>query len=438
MTGKIFTDRPPGPRNGKIPGVAPFAADRTSFLVAGTARYGDLWALRARVYVVAGAELTRHVFHRTGKGFDVLAGTFAAPPAERRAPHQAADRTATALVRGLRHAVVCETTGMLAAEAAALADNWPLGQEVEVLSRVNRAVSRMGARYYFGPDAQALMHAEDELARLRMELTDKYVYLPSWVPSPSRRRVYRCHSSLIQRVADVIVKRMAEGRGGHDLLAAAIHASQEDGTPPCNRIAYGLATMMVAAQEMPTRAGGWLMMGLARYPWWADRIAAEAASLPDDPADIEAGHLAQLHLTDAFVRETLRVHPPNWLISRTVTASTELGGYRLVPGDHILVSPYLLHHDPRYFTEPDVFWPERWLGHDTGGTNRAYLPFGAGPRMCRGAALASIEMILVTAMMARRHRLSSLTPVPYRLDTKGALTPAGLRLVCRRRVSAQR
>src|SRR3954452_14983783 len=140
MTGKVFVDRPPGPRNGEIPGVAPFEADRTSFLVAGTARYGDLWAIRPRVYVVAGAEMTREVFRRTGKGFDVLEGAFAAPPVERRARQQAGGHSATALVRGLRPAAVCEKTGMLAAEAAALAASWPLDQEVDVLSQVNRTV----------------------------------------------------------------------------------------------------------------------------------------------------------------------------------------------------------------------------------------------------------------------------------------------------------
>lgn len=433
MTGTMFVDRPPGPRNGKISGVAPFEADRTSFLVAGTARYGDVWAIRPRVYVVAGVELTREVFRRTGKGFDVLEGAFAAPPVERRARQQAGGRSATALVRGLRPAAVYEKTGMLAAEAAALAAGWPLDQEVDVLSQVNRTVSQMGAYYYFGPDARSLTHAEDELARLRMELTHKYLYLPSWVPSPSRMRVYRCHRRLARRIRDIIDQRLAAGRHEQDLLAVAMCAAQEGGIRPGNRIAYGLATLMVAAQEMPTRAAGWLMMELASHPQWANRIAAEAVSLPENPAEIDARHLARLRLTDAFVRETLRLHPPTWLISRSITAPTELGGFRLVPGDHILVSPYLLHHDRRYFTEPDVFWPQRWLRQDTADYNPAYLPFGAGPQMCRGAALATIEMILITTMMARRHRISGLATTPYRLDAKGALTPADLRLVCRQR-----
>ncbi|MBF8184722.1 cytochrome P450 [Nonomuraea sp. K274] len=350
-----------------------------------------------------------------------------------RRPADADDRSATALVRGFRHAAVCEQTGMLAAEAAALAATWPPDQEVEVLSQVNGAVSRMGARYYFGPDAAALTHAEAELARLRTELTHRYLHLPSWMPSPSRTRVYRCHRRLAGRIRAVIDRRLDEGRQEQDLLAAAMHAAQEDDTRPGDRIAYGLATLMVAAQDMPTRASGWIMMELAREPEWADRIAAEAMSLPEDPAKIDAGHLARLRLTDAFVRETLRLHPPTWLVSRTITAPAELGGYQLVPGDHLLLSPYLLHHDRRYFTEPDTFRPERWLRRETADHNPAYLPFGAGPRMCRGAALASTELILITAMMARHHRLRAPATAPYQQDAEGALTPSGLRLTCRRR-----
>lgn len=405
-------------------------ADGTSFLVAGTERYGDVWAIRPSVYVVAGAELTREVFRRTGKGFDVLKGAFAAPPVERRAEQQAGGHSATALIRGLRPAAVGEKTGMLAAEAAALAHNWPLEQEVDVLSQVNRTLSRMGACYYFGPDAQALTHAEGELARLRIELTHRYLYLPSWVPSPSRMRVYRSHRRLARRIRDVIDQRLAEDRHEQDLLAAAMRASQEDGIRPGDRIAHGLAGLMVAAQEMPTRATGWLMTELARHPQWADRIAAEAASLPNNPAETDAGHLARLHLTDAFVRETLRLYPPTWLISRSVTVPIELGGYRLLPGDQVLISPYLLHHDQRYFTEPDAFWPGRWLKQDTSDHNPAYLPFGAGPQMCRGAALATTELILITALMARRHQLADPT---YVLDAKGALTPINLRLISHQR-----
>ncbi|WP_169808933.1 cytochrome P450 [Microtetraspora fusca] len=413
--------------------MAPFAADPTSFLVEGTARYGDVWAIRPRVYVVAGSELTREVFRRTGKGFDVLEGAFAAPPVERRARQQVGGHSAMALVRGLRPAAVHEKTGMLAAEAAALATDWPLDQEVDVLPQVNRTISRMGAYYCFGPDAPALMHAEEELARLRIELTHRYLYLPSWVPSPSRMRVYRCQRRLAGRIREVIDQRLAEGRREQDLLAAAMQASQEDGMRPGNRIAYGLATLMVAAQEMPTRATGWLMMELARHPQWADRISAEAVSLPENPAETDSTHLARLRLTNAFVRETLRLHPPTWLISRSITAPTELGGFRLLPGDNILVSPYLLHHDRRYFADPDDFRPQRWLGPDNADHNPAYLPFGAGPQICRGAALATTEMILIAAMMAGRHRFSGHATTPYRLDAKGALTPAGLRLVCRQR-----
>lgn len=430
MTGAMLAGRPPGPRNGKIPGVAPFAADGTAFLVAGTAHYGDVWAIRPRVYVVAGAELTREVFRRTGKGFGLLEGAFAAPPVERRARQQAGGRSATALVRGLRPAAVGEKIGMLAAEAAALAANWPVDQEVDVLSRANRTLSRMGARYYFGPDAHALTHAEDELAWLRIRLTHRYLHLPSWVPSPSRMRVYRSHRRLAGRIRDVIDQRLAEGRDEQDLLAAAMRASQEDGIRPGDHISYSVASLIVAAQEMPTRAAGWLLTELARHPQWADHVADEAASLPNDPAEIDARQVARLHHTDAFVRETLRLHPPTWLISRSVTAPIELGGYRLGPGDQILISPYLLHHDQRYFTEPDAFWPERWPRRDASDHNPAYLPFGAGPQTCRGAALATTEMILITAMMARRHRLVSPT---YRLDAKGALTPTNLRLVSHQR-----
>ncbi|WP_141923482.1 cytochrome P450 [Haloactinospora alba] len=179
---------------------------------------------------------------------------------------------------------------------------------------------------------------------------------------------------------------------------------------------------------MPTRAGAWLLLNLARRPQWAEHIAAEASALPHDGHQVDAGHVARLRTADAFVRETLRLYPPNWLTSRVVAQPTHLGGHRLVPGDRVMVSPYLLHRDERHHDRADTFAPERWLEASSPGTTGAYLPFGAGPRLCPGASLASLELVLVLAMTARTHRLSCPDSQPYRLDTDGALTPAGLHL----------
>jgi cytochrome P450 len=89
---------------------------------------------------------------------------------------------------------------------------------------------------------------------------------------------------------------------------------------------------------------------------------------------------------DQLVREALRHRPVPWLLGRTLPCPVELGGVAFRPGDLLSVSPYLMHHEADRWTHPDAFLPQRW---DEPGPHRSsYMPFGAGPYICAGAAVA--------------------------------------------------
>ncbi|CCH31241.1 cytochrome P450 [Actinosynnema sp. NPDC047251] len=106
---------------------------------------------------------------------------------------------------------------------------------------------------------------------------------------------------------------------------------------------------------------------------------------------------------DAAVREALRHRPMAWMVGRTVPRPTEVGGLPFRPGDVLSVSPYLLHHDERHWTEPAAFRPERWA--EPGGRG-PYLPFGAGPFACAGASLARELTGLALAALGHDARLT--------------------------------
>ena len=101
--------------------------------------------------------------------------------------------------------------------------------------------------------------------------------------------------------------------------------------------------------------------------------------------------------------EAMRLYPPAWAIGRESTQPVKLGGYTFPKGTTILISPWVLHRDPRYFSEPEAFRPERWMGNLARELPRfAYMPFGGGPRICIGQRFALIEAILVLTTMAQR------------------------------------
>ncbi|MEV8436085.1 cytochrome P450 [Actinosynnema sp. NPDC051121] len=427
--------RPPGPQGGFAVGNGlTYDADRLGFLATACREFGDLWAYDRTVYVAAGAELSRAVLNRTTYEFGVPPGFFPPPRRPRHAPPPDVERVwvHAARMRGLRPAEVRRRLAPLAEESAALAESWPSGGSVEVLPRVREALSRIGARFLFGVDAEELVHGERELFRLRETFNTQLVRLPHWVPAPTTLRIRRQQAVLGRRVRAVLRRRRADGADEPDVLGAMMRPSSQYGLLADDTVVGALVGLMIAGHEVPTRALGWILFTLAGHPGAQERIAAEAACLPDDPGETAVAHLDALEFTTAFVREVLRVHPPTWLLARTVVQGTELGGYPLCPGMRVMVSPYLLHHDGRYHPEPDRFDPGRWLPGtttvDTARRDHGYLPFGTGPRACDGAALALTELVLVTAHLMRRHHLTVPSPTPYRLDTNGGLTPVGLTL----------
>src|SRR5262249_11874740 len=119
------------------------------------------------------------------------------------------------------------------------------------------------------------------------------------------------------------------------------------------------------------------------------------------PADIQ-----NLPFTRAIILETMRLYPPVWMIARKIVVPYELRGYSLPVGSEIFVSPYIVHRDPRHYSSPLQFKPERWLDSSLDGIHKfAFFPFGGGPRGCVGAHLATPEMMMIMASIGQKWNL---------------------------------
>jgi cytochrome P450 len=106
------------------------------------------------------------------------------------------------------------------------------------------------------------------------------------------------------------------------------------------------------------------------------------------------------------IQETMRLYPPVWALTRRAVKADEIGGYRVPAGADIMICPYTLHRHPDYWPDPQVFDPQRFDPAHTAAAHRyAYIPFGAGPRVCVGSHLGMMEATFVAAMVARRFRL---------------------------------
>jgi cytochrome P450 len=120
----------------------------------------------------------------------------------------------------------------------------------------------------------------------------------------------------------------------------------------------------------------------------------------------------------AHVDEALRLYPPAFLIVRQAREADEILGHKIAPGTTITISPWVLHRHRARWRAPDAFDPDRFLPGATPPERYAYMPFGAGPRICVGAQFALTEATLVLARLLARFRIE--------LAGSGAVIPRGI------------
>ncbi len=148
------------------------------------------------------------------------------------------------------------------------------------------------------------------------------------------------------------------------------------------------------------------------WAWYLLAKNPEAeARLQDELDRVLSGRLptaqdvSQLPYASNVVRETMRLYPPAWIVTRNTAADVTIGDYLVPAGSNVIVSQWLTHRDPRFFTDPERFDPERWSPEREGNLPRfAYFPFGGGPRMCIGAGFAMMEAVVLLAAFAQCFR----------------------------------
>jgi cytochrome P450 len=161
----------------------------------------------------------------------------------------------------------------------------------------------------------------------------------------------------------------------------------------------------MAGHETTSQALSWTFYLLSQNP------AAEA-KLHDELARVLAGRtpryddLSKLPYTRMVIEESMRLYPPAHTFGREPIEDDEVLGHRIPAGSDVLILPWLLHRKPSLWENPERFDPERFAPERAAARPRfAYIPFGAGPRICIGAAFAMAEAMLILATIAQRYRL---------------------------------
>ena len=246
----------------------------------------------------------------------------------------------------------------------------------------------------------------DDLSRLWQPILRllKYISPGAWlvwpgVPRPGYQKAIRAVDAYLY---GIIAQRRRAPTGGQDLLSVLIDSRDLDD----DLIRDQLLTMLIAGHDTGTALMAWSLYLLGKHPEALRRARDEVDRvLGTEPPTYEA--LQQMDYLDRVVKESLRRYPPIHGGTRRATEDLELGEYFLPHGNRVLYSIYLTHRDPKEWTDPDAFNPDRFIVQR--GERRhepyAYVPFGGGPRNCIGAVFGQVEAQVVLARLLQTHNL---------------------------------
>lgn len=251
--------------------------------------------------------------------------------------------------------------------------------------------------------------------------------LPTWMPYPGKRKARAGNRFLKAEMTRVIAERRASPGTTPDLLDFLIAAADpETGRAMTDlELADNLLTFVVAGHETTALALTWALWLTANAPEVEGRVLEEIAAVAGE-ATIDASHVDGLAYTKQVIQEAMRLFPPAPLIPRIAAEDVTVGGETVAARTPVYVPVYAIHrhrliwHDPESF-DPDRFSPERSKGRHRG----AYLPFGAGPRICIGASFAQVEAVVIFATLMRALRFMPVPGHRPKPNTRLTLRPDG-------------
>jgi cytochrome P450 len=420
MSGGNTLGRPPGPSGNPISGCYfEYRRHPAEFLLGLSRQYGDIVRFkvgRQPVYLLNRPDFIQDVlvtYHRNFTksrilqrakvllGDGLLTSEGEAHLRQRRLVQPAFHRD-----RLIAYAKTMTTCAKTAAE------RWKPGETRDIAREMMRITLAIIGQTLFSRDVQ------NEASDIGDALTDvlstfdtlllPFSSLIQLLPLPKQSRVRRARKFLDRTIYKIIDEHRDSGIDTGDLLSMLLLSVDEEGSGGMTdkQVRDEALTLFLAGHETTATALTWTWYLLSQNPVVEERMRDEIrrvlrGRLPGYE------DLPRLGYTEMVFAESLRLYPPAWAIGRAVKSSTRIFNYEVPKGTICLMSPYVMHRNPKYFPEPERFDPERFTPEARQNRPRfAYFPFGGGPRVCIGERFAWMEGVLLLATIAQLWRFS--------------------------------
>lgn len=296
--------------------------------------------------------------------------------------------------------------------AARTRQGWRSGETLDIWQEMMRLTLAIVGKTLFDADVEAeapeIGAALTNVMQLFERITNPFGGLLDKLPLPGNFRWLKAKQRLDSTIYRIINERRAAGVDRGDLLSMLLLAQDEEGDGGSMtdvQLRDEAMTLFVAGHETTANALTWTWYLLSQHPEVEAKLHEEvdavlAGKLPT------ADDVARLRYTEMVFAESMRLYPPAWTLGRRVLNDYDAGGYVVPAGSIVLMSQWVMHHDPRYYPEPFRFDPERWIPEAREARPKfSYFPFGGGPRVCIGEQFAWMEGALLIAVIAQQWKM---------------------------------
>lgn len=431
--------RPPGPKGSFLLGhLRPFRADPVGFLTRNAREYGDVvWfkAGRQNVYLLSNPEHVREVlvvqqrnFHKgdgrqrpkllLGEGLLTSQG-------------ETHLRSRRLIQPAFHRKRIHEYGATISGFSARHAEKWRRGDVRDISQEMLELTYNVICKVLFDVDVIEETSAIDTALRDMLALEKEFlkrrlmpfVKIMDRLPLPSNRRFLSALARLDAALYTLIRERAIRPEDRGDILSMLIEylaaAEQPDGDQDSfseKQIRDEAVTLFIGGHETLASALTWTWHLLGQNPEAEAALHAELDRVLDGRLP-SAEDLPQLSYTHMVFCEALRLYPPVWITPRWSIKESNIGGYQIPAKSLVLISPFVTHHDPRFFPDEMRFDPLRWTADARAERPKhSFFPFGAGPRQCIGEPLAWMEGELILATLAQQWRLRPLANYPVEVQ----------------------
>jgi cytochrome P450 len=319
------------------------------------------------------------------------------------------------MVQPAFHRKVISTYATVMSECTAqLAEQWMGQTEVDITQSMVDLTLKIVGKTMFGVDLDAkhnqkLSQALTSINQWFQRATLVYIgTILDNLPLPSTQRFKKALKYFEMTIYKMMYdRRLATNTDTNDLLTLLIMAQDDENKRLTDeQLRDEIITFILAGHETTAVVLNWFWYLLSQHPEVETKLHAELDQvLGGRTPTVE--DLPNLKYSEMVFLETLRLYPSIYLFFRENTVAHKFGEYEILPRSLIFMSPYVMHRNPEYYIDPETFNPERWTPEFKAQLPKfAYLPFGGGSRQCIGESFATMEAMIIIAIIAQKWQLS--------------------------------